>query len=638
MEKMLERNCKVIGLKNKALAERLLSGDDPGVEIEATKNGDFTFQFGGRYFHSRYDPWKEARAQASEILAKKLDWAVLFGLGCGYLLRVLVEEKKDKVIVYEPSLMILKGVLSRVDLSEVLSRDNVHISEDIDTVIMMIRDYVDGIDNLLGYQTTPYRQAFPKELLDYLNKTQNAHVTNKTSVATAITSNLMWTQNYFSNIKSFLKYHPVDALKERLKGVPLIIAGAGPSLKKNAHLLREVKGKALIIAAITAYKPLLGYGVVPDFVIAAEKVDLPEYFTYGEDDLKTRLLLGEVSHPDMYAREVKGKFIFFNNYNRLSHEQAPLWGSGYSPASGGSVTTAAFDMGVFFGCDPIVFVGQDMSFGGGRTHAAGGVYVSQNIRIDEKKNEIIIEEDFVKPDMTMGKLEQVFQLLWLKGLDGKPIPSKYDWVTFHQWFENYMTYLRREKIKVRVINATEGGAYIEGMEHTTLRAAIDAHMRTYHPVQDVIAGVESSPRWIDYRGLLSTFERMGVSLRAIQGMAKDILKEARKISKGYENSGLRPEFLPKVEKIRRMEKDLFDKTESVSFIWETLASHTYALKTYLREEQIKDGPEQFKKALQVVITTYSSVDEACKMFLPELKRNMDLIRESRCAGTSGAAV
>ncbi|MBI5344176.1 MAG: motility associated factor glycosyltransferase family protein, partial [Deltaproteobacteria bacterium] len=456
-------------------------------------------------------------------------------------------------------------------------------------------------------------------------KAHNAHTFNKINVSTGILSFLMWIENYFGNIDAFSKYPGIGALKGRFKGVPMVIAGAGPSLKKNAHLLKDIKGKALIVSAITAYKPLLRYGVVPDFVIAAEKVDLPEYFTYGEDDLKTRLILGEVSHPNMFKRDVKGKFIYFNRYIKLSVEQARFWGKGdYFPSSGGSVTTSAFDMGMLFGCDPIIFVGQDLSFGGGRTHVDGGVYVEQNVKIDIEKGKIIIEEDYVQPDMTMGKLSHNFDLLWLKGLDGKSIPSKYDWVVFHQWFESFMRSLKETNDPTKVINATEGGAFIEGMEHVTLKEAIDRHILHPAPVEEIIRDAEATPQ-VDIKGLLGSFSNMHDAIRDIKRLSRAIIKEAGSLKKEMERTGMSVGLKDGVDRIKRLEEKLFSKTGKAVFIWDALVSYTYTLKQYMRQDELDDKEGQFKREIDTISTTYKKVEETCERFLPLINKALKTV-------------
>lgn len=615
---MFEKNLKAIEAKDRKLADLLRSPGCEKIGLEGTRDGNFTFKHNGIYFHSRYNPVKEAEAQAKDLISKKPDWIILFGLGCGYLLKELVGAEKDRIIVFEPEIKILKAVLENIDLSPELSSENVFLCADADSVASKVRGCVDGMDNLVCYQSNPYVQAFSAELKEFTNKVRNAHTTNKVGISTQIDSCKLWIDNYFGNVKAFGKYPPIDTLKDAFKGVPLVIAGAGPSLKKNAHLLRELKGKALIIAAVTAYKPLLKFGVVPDFVIAAEKVDLPEYFTYGKEDMKTRFILGEVSHPNMFGRDVKGKFVYFNAYNGLSLEQAKFWGSAYFPSSGGSVTTSAFDIGLMFGCDPVIFVGQDMSFGDGRTHVPGGVYVSQDVRIDTDKNEIVIEEDYVTPEMTERRIKNKFPLLWLKGLDGKPVASKYDWVTFHQWFEKHMDYLRETGSHVRVINATEGGAYIEGMEHATLKEAISG-INEEKSIEAVITEAERDRKDPDRKSLSASFRRMEESLRSIRAASGEIVKEAKSALKSFKASGMNAELIKNVEKIKKLEEKLFKKAESAGFLWEAVVSFTYVLKEYQRDIESEDTSAQFYKDLTTIIESYGRINEACKMYIPVLK-------------------
>ncbi len=613
---IFNKNCEAIKSKNRELASRLASYDGPVVELEPTRSGDFTFRFSGLYFHSRYDPWKEARLQASEILERKSDWVMLFGLGCGYLLRTLLKDGKEKVIVFEPSMEILAGVLRTVDLSDVLAREHVVMVGDLIQVAEAVRGYPEGHDDILSYKTVSYAARFPKELLEFTNRIYNAHLTNQVGIHTDIESRIMWIDNYFDNIRHLSKYPPLDVLRDRLKGVPLVVAGAGPSLKKNAALLKEFKGKAVIIAAITAYKPLLNYGVVPDFIIASEKVDLPEYFTYGEDDKNTRLIAAEVSHPNMFSREVKDKFVFFNPYMCLSSEHAGLWGSSYMLSSGGSVTTAALDVGVMLGCDPIVFIGQDLSFGENETHAPGGVYVAQDIKIDRDTGTVTVEEDYVT---LKEKARSRFNLQWLKGLDGKPVPSKFDWVTFHQWFESYVGILKQKGNPVKVINATEGGAYIEGMEHTTLRDVLERHVREEIDLEGIISKAVSERKPVDFDGLVSSFKNTGKALAEMKGVAGAVLKEVRTAKRLFGKNGLTPELKRNADRIKALEERLF-KLGGASFIWEALVENTYSLKGGLKEDQGASDSKRFEKALDDTNTSYRKISAMCARFIPVLAK------------------
>ena len=635
---IFDKNLRALEEKNPALAERLRSVDKPGVEIERTRSGDYTFRYRGRYFHSRYDPWKEAGIQAEEILSKKPDWVILFGLGCGYLLRTLVREGLEKLIVYEPSIEILMGVLANIDLSGTLSNETVLLCQDTENLVKILQEHTDGMYDLLGYQSAPYKAVFPDELREYHDLVRNVHIASMVGIKTDIDSRLKWIENYFANLRAFSEYPPVDVLKERFDGVPMVIVGAGPSLRKNAHLLKEVKGKALIIAAVTAYRPLLKAGVVPDLVISAEKHDLTKnaYFTDGEEDRYIRLVLADVAHPNMLAKESRGKFIFFSPFVNLSAGLSRLWGSEYTPSIGGSVTTAALDMGVAFGCNPIVFIGQDLCFSEGRTHAVGSVYTKEDVTLDAVNGKVTVVIDEHMRDNGAGPVKERFQvdIQWLKGVDGKPVPSKFDWVIFHQWLEKYASELKKSRPSIKVINATEGGAYIEGMEHMSLGEAIGKHFAvasSERSVEEVLSEAETERKPVDYGGLLDAFTEMKARLEDVERISTLIVKEASKIRKRYVKTGISPELKKNVDRIGRLEGELFDRTSKVTFMWEALVAYTYELKTYLRKEQDESLCEQFRMDLDTLVTSYTKVKETAERFVPILERAIITIEEEMCS-------
>lgn len=611
---ILKANLDIIAAKNRPLAERLGLYAGESVAVERAKSGGATFRMNGMLFHSAYNPEKEAASQAGEIISKKPDWVLLFGLGAGHLLKALVDMGAKNVLVYEPSMEILTGVLATVDLSAVLAAENVRLYGDTASFIIKMRE-LDGFDTLLSYSTTPYKTAFPQLLIDFTTKVNNAHTTNKVCIVTDIDSRETWVANYFENIKSLPQCRPIGSLAGAFKGVPMIIAGAGPSLQKNAHLLKEAKGKAIIVAAITAYKPLLNFGVVPDFIIASEKVDLPEYFTHGEEDRQTRLILAEVSHPGMFERDVKEKFVFFNPYINLSRAHAPLWGSSYLPSVGGSVTTAAFDMGVMFGCDPITLVGQDLCFGENSTHVPGGVYIAQDVKIDREKGSVSIEEDYVT---LKDKAKSSFDLHWLKGLDGRPVPSKFDWVTFHQWFEHYVASLKKKGSTVRVINATEGGAYIEGMEHTTLRQVLDTYVKNDVQLDEIIGLAIASGNRPDLAALAASVDQMHKGLKEIGRIADAITREVSSLKREMGRGG-QIAAAKMVAKVKRLEDELFLETEKSPFIWDTLMASICELKEYLRGESAA-GSQGIEKDIEAVYQAYAKVSQASAKFIPSLRR------------------
>lgn len=618
---IFEKNLKALEDNNPELVEELRATDVDGVELEKAKNGEYTLRYNDIYFHSRYDPRKEALLQLEDIKNKKADWVMLFGLGCGHLFNALVRERRNlehgaRVVVFEPSMDILVGVLRKVDLSRPFKNDGVYLFTDVTLVEVMMSKNVEGIEDILGYQTSPYKKVFSSQLVDFMTRVENARTVSKVYIKTDIDSRLMWLENYFANIENFLKYPNVSSLVDKFKGIPMIVVGAGPSLDKNVHLLKDLKGKALIVAAVSAFLPLLNHGVMPDILVCGEKVDLPGHFTGNGEERQTRFILADVVNPAMFDRESKGDYVFVSLFMRLCIAHAKFWGTDYAPQVGGSVTTTALGLGVDFGCDPVVMVGQDLAFGSTGTHVGGASYSDQSLDFQDGG---IVRLD-QRYDNSEELLSSEYKVLWLKGVNEDRVPSKFDWVTFHNWFEEYMRRHEAKEHATKIFNATEGGAYIEGMEHTTLQELADKFMTEERPIEEILTKADNERAGVDFDGLLDEYEQIHTSLGKIASMSAFIVKSANKVLKSFNISGLSPEMLSSVSKIQRKEKKLFDESLKVVFMWETVVEYTYELKEYLRADVEKGSLDQIRGDLESIITTYTKVEEASDRFIPIMEK------------------
>ena len=89
-------------------------------------------------------------------------------------------------------------------------------------------------------------------------------------IVTGITRGAEWADAFIRNIAVILRTPGVIRLKNIFKGRPAIIVSAGPSIEKNFHLLKEAKGKAIIIAVDVVVPTILPAGIIPDFIVALE--------------------------------------------------------------------------------------------------------------------------------------------------------------------------------------------------------------------------------------------------------------------------------------------------------------------------------------------------------------------------------
>ncbi|MGE0813475.1 MAG: 6-hydroxymethylpterin diphosphokinase MptE-like protein [Vicinamibacterales bacterium] len=158
-------------------------------------------------------------------------------------------------------------------------------------------------------------------------------------------------------------------------GRPAIVVGAGPSLDRSLALVRELAGRALVIAVDTALRPLLAAGVRPDLVVALDPSEVNARHLHAPGDVAGVWLVAEPSlHPSAFEA-FRGRTFAFAV---ADHEPWP-WLAGLGRDRGrlqawGSVLTTAFDLACVMGCAPIVFAGADLAYSRGLQYCRNTTY------------------------------------------------------------------------------------------------------------------------------------------------------------------------------------------------------------------------------------------------------------------------
>ncbi len=107
------------------------------------------------------------------------------------------------------------------------------------------------------------------------------------------------------------------------------------------------------------------------------------------------------------------------------------------------------------------------------------------------------------------------------------------WLTFLRWFENAISQTEGRI----VIDATEGGAKIEGTKIMTLREVIDQYCQKQYPIQETIdAFFEKSPRLSidDFEKCLKLLDKISEEIKFVQKESKkglDLLDELKTLYK-----------------------------------------------------------------------------------------------------------
>lgn len=290
---------------------------------------------------------------------------------------------------------------------------------------------------------------------------------------TLIKMSRRWTLQGIANLAAIAAAPTATALREPLRGRPCVIVSAGPSLQRNIHLLPQLKGRAIVLAINRSVAALHRAGVVPDLVMTIDPSDLRYHFDGVPTEQIEAMVLATTCHPGLYELPARRRFTY--SFNRaLDGWVYQTLGDDPIVESGGSVACSAFALAARCNCDPIILVGQDLAYTDDRCYASGAPDGGARISIAPGGKTFGYEGfgDGMQAIIRDHKQNlSAIPLLEAPGYFGGTVRSSSSFNIFRHWFsaaaESYAG-------RFRMLNCTEGGAFIEHMEHIPLAQAIDS--------------------------------------------------------------------------------------------------------------------------------------------------------------------
>ena len=304
--------------------------------------------------------------------------AIVIGAGLGYALDALIRRSPDvHVLVIEPDPSGAYALLSCRDWRDPIRRRRL--------LVLAGPDYTGAAQ---AWRVIPEEPAQPLVLVHpVLAREHPGLVRAATPVmsrvladaaanrAAADTFGRTYLLNTIENLPAIVREPDVVALADLHRGVPAIVAAAGPSLDDAIASLKTFGTRAVLISVDTALRPLVAHGLDPHFVVAVDPgernarhlVDLPVHCA-------SRLVAEASVHPRV-ARAFAGRTFYFS----IGSNDPWPWLARHGVVRGslrawGSVLISALDLAVRLGCDPILIVGADLAYSGGQPYARGTTY------------------------------------------------------------------------------------------------------------------------------------------------------------------------------------------------------------------------------------------------------------------------
>ena len=273
-----------------------------------------------------------------------------------------------------------------------------------------------------------------------------------------------WIEQGTANLPAIARWPSIAGVGDAFAGMPMVIVAPGPSLKHNSAQLRGLKGRAIITAFSHSLKPVLAAGVVPDLVVTVDPQDVRYHFA-GCDLEGTCLVNAATVHPALFDLPAS-RFLTVSANCAIDDWMFDCLDEDPTAPGGGSVATTAFSLALRWRCDPIVFVGLDLSFPGGEYYVGSSSDGGTRARVGDD-GIVRVEgwsDDFRSMKAAGGPKPGRERAIELPGWHGGSVTSSFMFGLFHRWFVERM----HSVTDTTVYNCTEGGAYIAGMQHRRL--------------------------------------------------------------------------------------------------------------------------------------------------------------------------
>lgn len=454
------RNLAALSERDPALAKRLGGLDDAGIFsdrdgsaqeawrdlfVEETSVGYPTCRVErdgeSFYLHSNQDPFAEARAWVRALPDEQTTGYHVLGCGLGYHVLALYEELREcyPVHVYEADLRMIKLTLRFLDLEKALRSGLLIFHEDVQWRALSEAVARPGQKLCIHYPSLRLmkderlRQGFEQFFL------QDSSYRN---------AKMLLQGNFDANMESMRaqpqRFLTADVLRGRFLDKTVTIVAAGPSLDKNVSQLSACAGQqdGILVACGTVFRKLLGLGIRPDYVLVTDANPrvLSQIYAQEKNDVPM-LMLSTANHGFAARYQAIHYMLFQEGYPRAEQEAAAR--GCMCVKTGGSVMTTALDTMIRLGAKRLVFVGLDLAFTDNLAHATG---TSNRVATDTK-------------DLTA-----------VKAWDGGTVYADQKFILYRTWMERRLQ--EQDAAAVDVINATEGGSYIQGMRHIPLAEAM----------------------------------------------------------------------------------------------------------------------------------------------------------------------
>lgn len=404
----------------------------------------------GASLASAYDPVAEA-ARAVPDWGPDVDFVLLTGLGLGYLAEAVTSRYPDlPVVIAEADPRWVEEVEAHRNLAALWALPRVVLLVGPDpTVVGAFFDQV-ACRTVVTLGWRPVDALNPGWTAALADQVAGAQARGRVNGATFERFGALWRRNLAKNERHAQDVRPVAALWGAGADRPAVIAAAGPSLTDSLGWLAQHRDRVLLIAVDTAWPTLEARGLEPDILVVLDG----QYWNSRHVDRplgpRTVVVTEWVGPPRAFRLAPGRTFVAASSVSFLRRREAAVWGDLGGLASGGSVATAAWSLALGLGCLEVAFVGLDLGYPRGLTHAPGSQFEEA---IHRRSRRLV-------PAETLGLGLRGPGLVWRPAVDGGRVLSDRRMDLYRDWLGASAA----AHPEVRAVNLSRRGALVPGLE------------------------------------------------------------------------------------------------------------------------------------------------------------------------------
>jgi hypothetical protein len=280
----------------------------------------------------------------------------------------------------------------------------------------------------------------------------------------------------------------------------------------------------------------------------------------------------------------------------------------------------AYDVAVKIGANPIVFIGQDLSFPGGRTYAKGTYFETEE-----------------KQEMTVDRLKKEgAALIEMTDIFGETVFTNRQMYAYFNFLKN--RFMHPEVADRMIINATEGGILkSDKVTVMPLSEVKDNFLKDSLQVSEILEEAYRQGNSINFTNLLIELDTLIANLRAaLDGCRRGLEAVGKTLTaldsaEDSESAATKSEVVKQYNRVVAIRKSIVRDRAASKIIEMANQTGIYSFARGVKNTKLEDHPDEreefIKRACYHYHTLYQSTNDAISRLIPPFEAARESTRK-----------